>query len=105
MDFQGLVPVYLVQSGLLTSASYPRLKLVELGKRTRDKKEADLTETVAKLRDELRGQGRLKEKMRGQETEIERLKQEVSQLRRRVKRRKGEGREEEEEEEDRDKDE
>ncbi len=54
MDFQGLVPAFVVQSAILTTSSYPRLKLLELEKWTRGKKEADFAATVAKLRDELR---------------------------------------------------
>ena len=67
LDSQGLVPAFLVQSALLTSASYPRLKLLALEKWMRGKKEADLSETVAKLRERL---GRKDEEHRRKEEEL-----------------------------------
>ena len=39
VDFAGLVPTLGVQSALLTTAAYPRFKLLELEKHTQEKKE------------------------------------------------------------------
>ena len=47
-------PLCLCERGYLTS--YPRVKLLELQKKTSDKKEADLSDTVAKLREQLRSE-------------------------------------------------
>ena len=78
IDFGGLVPTVAVQSALLTTAAYPRIKLLELEDETRGKKEADLADTVAKLRDQLE---RKDEELEKKEEELEKKEEEMEGMR------------------------
>lgn len=85
VNFGGLVPTAAVQSALLTSAAYPRIKLLEMRKDTSDKREADLADTVAKLRDQLERKEeeleKKEEEMEGMRAALAKSKAELSALR------------------------
>ena len=80
LDFKGLVPVLVVKSALMTSACYPRLNLLDLEKKSLEKKKAGHAETVTKLRkrlgredEELREKGDEIDDKRSREAELARL--------------------------------
>ncbi len=89
VDFRGLVPTASVQSALSTTAAYPQIKLLEMRKKTSDKREADLADTVAKLRGKLREkEGELQQcvkdaadQARKKDAELVKLRKEIAELR------------------------